>query len=282
MSDAAAANKTYEQRYRPLVEAQITASYQKFKALFDKAESNFTTGFGKCQESNTNVLDLLTAAMEALDNLELRVKELQNKIVELEQQQQQQPPAQPAVTSWAKMVSQGGGPSAPAKFVPTPEQLDLIIANADEVRERRLKETNVVIFGLPQAVGADTTSRMKQDEKTVRTLFTKQLSSRVAVGRIRRLAGPERKYDGPIIVSLDSVGSRNSILLAAKSLSKNVNFSHVFIHADETLAQRKQSKELREECKRLNVHVDGATPPTHRHCVRDGRILSVRLTNRAA
>ena len=105
-------------------------------------------------------------------------------------------------------------PSARPKH--TDEQLDLLNANADDVRERRLRETNVVIFGLPKAVGADPATRQKAVEQTVRTLVKDALKSNIVVGRIRRFAGPSRSYDGPILVSFDSVGSRNAILQAAK------------------------------------------------------------------
>ncbi len=172
--------------------------------------------------------------MPRLVSFAKRVTELEKTIVELKQQLQK-PVVQPAAPSWASIA--GGASSAPAKR--TPEQLDLINANADEVEERDVK-----------------------------------------VERIRRFAGLERQYDGPIVVTLDSIGSRNTILRAAKSLKNIETYSRVYFHADETPAQRKKSKELREECKLRNTPSIDETVPTHRHCVRDGRIVKVSLAPR--
>lgn len=136
--------------------------------------------------------------------------------------------------------------------IPKEVQLDLLNRQDDETRERRERESNVVIFGLPLAQGDNPEDRAEHDRQTVNTIFKDILNISVKPKNIKRFRGKEGNYSGPIKVPLKSVTERNVVLKAAKLLKNNQTFSNVFIRTDETPAQQKRSKELRDECKLKN------------------------------
>jgi hypothetical protein len=156
-------------------------------------------------------------------------------------------------------------------------QLDLLDANAREVQERDTKSRNIVIFGIKPSPSEEAQERKTFDTEAVASILT-ELNITTQVVAVRRFrGGASAQQIGPIQVVLTSTDERNKILKSASKLRANADRAGVYINPDETPAQQKHSKFLRQECDRLNKEklASAEKDQPFRWAIRSGRVARV-------
>ena len=130
-------------------------------------------------------------------------------------------------------------------------QLNLINAVAKESKERKMREKNVIIFGLAASTNKNKDNAFDEDKKNVITIFNK-IDANVNIEHIINLK-TRNENQPPFIVVLKDKHERNKVLKSSKVLKDDDSFSKVFINPDLTEAERHKAKLLKEECHRMNT-----------------------------
>ena len=116
-----------------------------------------------------------------------------------------------------------------------------------ELEQRRSRECNVVISGLPEKLDGDVNERFCHDLQQFRKLSTAVGIDQLVVLETRRLG--RSKGDGKRLlqVKLKSIHDRNIILKSSKALRSNPDYPSTYINRDLTIYQQKKRKELLSE-----------------------------------
>ena len=120
----------------------------------------------------------------------------------------------------------------------------------EEVEQRILRKTNVIIRGLPQLTFGDQMQRSGYDRKRSAALFDTLGVEENAILHVRRLGKVRKNMKRILKVYCRDEETVKKLLMKAKSLRSSDNFKSVYIGKDLTIRQQKDEKFLREELER--------------------------------
>jgi hypothetical protein len=129
-----------------------------------------------------------------------------------------------------------------------------------EFNKAKKIERNVIVSGLPAAVGDTEEAKTAFDKANVEALMTTLDSSidgkkiDFSVDEIRRVKTNNDKLS-LIVVDLGHEESRDLALRGSKNMKGNDKYNQVFINKDTTKAERAVEKRLREERRKLNAEL---------------------------
>ncbi len=123
------------------------------------------------------------------------------------------------------------------------EQLKLVI---NEVEQRRLRETNLIISGIREETNGSVEDRQIHDDRKVQQILSTLKVNSNCVQGISRIG--RQRYDRPRLIRLKckDLQSKKQILYLAKNL-RTTEHKSVFINPDYTIQEQKTQKRLREE-----------------------------------
>ena len=134
------------------------------------------------------------------------------------------------------------GTSAPAIAIPGSTSVTVL---ADELRERKDRSTNIVIFGIK--TGGD-------DDDAVDNILSNELHLTVSATSVTRMgASSTARPSPPILVKFATAADAITVIRSAKNLRSSTNAdiqSSVFISPDYTKLEREEQYKLRTELKR--------------------------------
>jgi RNase H-fold protein (predicted Holliday junction resolvase) len=216
------------------------------------------------------VADKFNASIGAI---EATIKELQSIIKKKDEELKKKDAKIAELLAQINTASKASASSANTGSIRAPLNSELVAASVVEMSEIKKREANVVIFGLPATEDGVT------DEQRVDSLFC-EMAVKPVIKQLRRfkIAG---QVNTPLLVQLESVNSRNSVLAAAKKLRNNSGYQKVFIHYDATPTQRDNDKRLRLECRSMNEKKfadETQKDQPFRYAIRSGRVIEVHGT----
>lgn len=128
----------------------------------------------------------------------------------------------------------------------------IINAVVADLNNRKVRENNIVVFGVPISEN-DNDNSAKDTLKGV--LSTVGVDS-VKIGEMYRLKSKSSTKPPPIVVQLSSREDRNEALKRSKHLRSDSKFDGVYINPDLTWAERVEAKELRQKRNDMNKELE--------------------------
>lgn len=172
------------------------------------------------EASEKNVIQSLQSLKQEIQDLKEEVTTLKQKVFELEKEKE--------------FLSEG-------RCKQPQETYELVL---EELEERRRRESNVVIFGLPEMTQGTLEERQNEELRQVRELTGILDLTDVQIGRSFRLGRTNPDTKRPILIKLNSVEERNRFLKQASLLKNSPNFRSVYVHPDLTRMQQAKRKLL--------------------------------------
>lgn len=120
---------------------------------------------------------------------------------------------------------------------------------SEEVHQRTLRASNVIVFGVPEKMDGPVASRIAHD-KTFCTDLVRQMGIEDGINQSMRLGRPNQNAPRPLRLQCKSLDQKRNILRACKSLRNIQDFKSVYIHPDRTRMQQAAHKTLRDEMTR--------------------------------
>jgi len=235
--------------------SELNTIPQEILALDDW--TSLGTGTSKVAAYNTKMFQYIRALCAKVKQQSNEIKELQQKVSNLEQKQKAETEA-PVLQTWSMMVS-GKKQS---------EQQQVLIASVNkELREKERIENNVIISGIG-AGNSDDQDLAKVDEvlqalKLDRGIHVKS-QRRIKTNRTTRAGNPIDM----IVVEFKDETAKNTALRGAKTLSTNESLKKVYINPDKTPSERVLEVTLRtarDEKNKSLTHVKDGTEGRHRY-----------------
>ena len=170
-------------------------------------------------------------------------------------------------------------------------QINILNVVGNEQNQRRRKERNFMLFGVPASKAATTKLQIKEDKEIVNEIFSEIGLSQDAVSMVsltRIKPNPSRTTTSPpplrmtLIDFSYSYRSIEDVLPAAKQLKGSVKFNKVFINKDLTTVEIVQLKQLiatRNDLSK-NLEESNATSSTiaaYRYGIRNNRVVKVAV-----
>ncbi len=137
---------------------------------------------------------------------------------------------------WSSSSSRGKAPV---------DKLVVVNAAINEQTEREKRKKNLIVFGLPESSKVDIEEKKNEDKSKIEKLFH-DLGALANPVHQRRFKSNNGK-PGPILVVLNEMSERNSILAKAKELRNKLDYVDVYISPDLTEAERLQDFKLRKK-----------------------------------
>ena len=276
-----ASQEQMDRKHRELASGIVNEALLKLesslKSALDKEFERINSEILSCREENTRLHNEVQSLKNQLcakeiELVELRTekgKEFDKLTKKIEDLKNDAPNSSNCTFSYASVVKTLG-----AKQDSVLNQLNV---NAQEMQDRVRRESNLLIVGVKASLKSDVKERERDDKIEVDNIMQK-LEVRPNINGFRRFKGKDGSLNGPILLTLDSKTTRNSVLKVSSQLRKIKGYEKVFIRPDETEAQRRFSQELRKECKRLNE--EKANDPTQKiqpfyYGIRGGRVRPV-------
>ena len=132
--------------------------------------------------------------------------------------------------------------------------LDTMLKEMCEVEEKR---SNILIFGLPEPMGAGRNSPRDQDISEVDKILEKIVGRKVAFNVKFRIGAKAEDKTRPIVVKLRDNHEKEEILAGSSALKTHEEWKDVYIKQDLTKSQRalgkKHEEELKKEAERRNT-----------------------------
>ena len=121
----------------------------------------------------------------------------------------------------------------------------------EEVQQRIVRRKYLIVSGIPEQTTGTVEEREEADEAAIEALGRAIGVPEIDLDDIRRI-GKINQQGRPRLLRFkcSSTATRNSLLRSSKNLKKHQEYVNTYINPDQTLLQRKQSKELRTELKR--------------------------------
>ena len=123
----------------------------------------------------------------------------------------------------------------------------------EECEQRRRRENNIVISGIPEMTEGSIEDRKSHDKEKVENLLTHlQVLDDVDVVHMRRLGRPkaEEKSCRLLMVEFEEFEHKFKVVKRASSLRQHEEYGKVYINFDLTPMQQKKRKEMMEELKK--------------------------------
>ena len=123
----------------------------------------------------------------------------------------------------------------------------------EECEQRRRRENNIVISGIPEKTDGSLEDRISHDKEKVENLLTHlQVWDDVDVVHIRRLGRPktDEKSCRLLMVKFEKFEHKFTVVKRASSLKQHEEYGRVYINFDLTPMQQMKRKEMMEELKR--------------------------------
>jgi hypothetical protein len=122
--------------------------------------------------------------------------------------------------------------------------------NLNEIEQRLVRRSNIIIFGVDEQTAGSVEERKSRDSAIVEELLHK-LDVRITITNgIQRLGMQRPNWSRPIKVCGLDESTRSVVLRKSKSLRLHDKYKGIYINADLTPMQQKESKALREELNR--------------------------------
>jgi len=131
------------------------------------------------------------------------------------------------------------------------EQLNLLLAASNETKEQKIKENNVIVFGIDESTKTTADEKKSDDKENLEKILTAMNFNKEKVKNIYRLRSI--KKPAPLIVSFENTNIRNEALKLGKNLSKSIYKNKVYVNPDLTESQRSNFKRLLDEKKKKNL-----------------------------
>lgn len=178
------------------------------------------------EASKNEVIQALRIEIESLRNT---VKSLTNRVADLEQQNKE-------LQAKCKECSV------------IPEDLPNKIV--EECEERRQRECNVFVVGLPESTAGEAGETPNHDEAAVQRMLRSIDVADVKIKRLRRVGKHAHRGKRPLLITFSDVADKWKVLKKASKLRRSPNYSSVFINEDRTQLQQLHRKRQLEELKR--------------------------------
>ena len=179
------------------------------------------------------------------NNKEMRIAKLQAEVEELKTDVEALRKSNSQLSTYATKVKA----SSVASTTDTHKIVNAVVA---DLNKRKVRENNVVIFGVPVSEN-DNVNSVKDTVKEV--LSTVGIESK-KIGEVYRLKSKSSSKPPPIVVQLPSRDDRNEALKRSKQLRSESRFDGVYINPDLTWAERIEARELRQERNRMNKELE--------------------------
>ena len=168
-------------------------------------------------------------------------------------------------------------------------QTNILNVVGHEQNQRRRKERNVILFGVPASKAATVDLQIKEDKVTIKEIFTEirlpnDADSMVSVTRIKPNPSKTTTNPPPLRPTLVDFSYSNrsieEVLKVAKKLKESVKYNKVFLNKDLTnveLVQLKQLIEIRNDSnkKLKETNTSSSTVATYRYGIRNDRVVKV-------
>lgn len=213
--------------------------------------------------------NLATTKDSLIQGLEERVKTLENEKqnLNLELNNKVKSAAEEAIkalpkpTTMADIVKLGVGADK-SDF-----EIALVQAHNNELREKKKKERNILIFGLVPKDNVDQDKQCAHDLTKAIGIDDKSIINCI------RLKTKSTDKPPPMLVELESSLIKETALTNARKLRDRDEYKDVFIGPDLTLAERTARKRLSDKCKELNGELGDDS--TFVYSIRNGVIVNV-------
>jgi len=131
-------------------------------------------------------------------------------------------------------------------------QENTLSQTADEIYQRTLRASNLVLFGVPESEGS-IDERKEHDEQFCNEMLTELLGSEEEYEKLYRIGRLRPGVPRPLCLRCESVEQKNRILRSSKGLRSIEKYKSVYINPDRTPMQLEKDKKLREELKRQKL-----------------------------
>jgi hypothetical protein len=131
------------------------------------------------------------------------------------------------------------------------EQLNLLLAASNETKEQKIKENNVIVFGIDESTKTTADEKKSDDKENLEKILTAMNFNKEKVKNIYRLKSI--KKPAPLIVSFENTNIRNEALKLGKNLSNSIYKNKIYVNPDLTESQRSNFKRLLDEKKKKNL-----------------------------
>ena len=150
-----------------------------------------------------------------------------------------------ANSSYASIVKE----SSVASTTDTHKIINAVVA---DLNNRKVRENNIVVFGVPVSDNGNDNSA----KDTVKEVLSTVGVDSVKIGEMYRLKSKSSTKPPPIVVQLPSREDRNEALKRSKNLRSENRFDGVYINPDLTWAERVEAKELRQKRNDMNKELE--------------------------
>ena len=176
-------------------------------------------------------------------------------------------------------------------------QTNILNVVGNEQNQRRRKERNVMLFGVPASKAATIDLQIKEDKEIVTEILTeiglaRDAESMVSLTRLKQNPSKNTTNPPPLRLTLctsrtfneiedgNSLRSIEEVLSAAKKLKESVKFKKVFINRDLTSVEIVQLKQLIVTRNDLNKKLEirnatSSTIATYRYGIRSNRVVKI-------
>ena len=170
----------------------------------------------------------LSQASNKIIGLEKKVEDLEKKILEIIEKSNSLSHAarnqiQASIDFWSKLPKQTA--------------FEITQAVRQEIALLDKKEKNVIVFGVPESVSEDESTKIQDDKRSIENVLTAiNVKTEIGEFKFRRLRNksPNHNNVGPIIIEFE-----NSIqkLRSSKQLNRTGEHKNIFINPDRTTAE---------------------------------------------
>ena len=129
-------------------------------------------------------------------------------------------------------------------------QENTLCQTADEMYQRSLRASNLVIFGVPESSDGTSEDRKEHDEQFCKEMLQELLRTKEDFASLHRIGKLKPDVPRPLCLKCESFEQKNRILRSSKGLRNIAQFKSVFINPDRTPMQLEKDKNLRAELKR--------------------------------
>ena len=213
----------------------------------------------------------LTAALEAIALLTIRIEKLEKtnieqeaKITELQKKTGGSAAAANGEKTWATLFDNKKSDG----------HLKLLNVVSEENKQRKKKEKNVIIFGLKESEKNSITEK-KEDDMSEIEQICQVLGVENTVEGAFRLNAKDTNKPKPLVMVLKDRETRNKFLQAAKRLRDSNEFKSVFLGPDLTEAQRLKHKELVKIRDKKNEKMSNEEKDKKIWCIRDNEVVQL-------
>ena len=179
------------------------------------------------------------------NNKEMRIAKLEAEVEELKANVEALRKSNSQLSTYASKVKE-------SSVAPTTDTHKIINAVVTDLNNRKVRENNIVVFGVP----VSDNSKDNSAKDTVKEVLSTVGVDSVKIGEMYRLKSKSSTKPPPIVVQLPTREDRNEALKRSKNLRCESRFDGVYINPDLTWAERVEAKELRQKRNDMNKELE--------------------------